>query len=635
MERTSHSGANIQSSLVILPVEVLVYIVSFLSTRDKVIIRCVSKSLRSVSEVSSLWERFVWTRYTPRDEKIIKHVLKIFGKDIKKFHFADHVAPSKLEVMLKHCKNVVHLSLPSFNYCLNLAEKLKTILQGMASLQVLNISLPVKTTTIGGILKLSSNLKEISFHSEFVMRYYGQWFEEWANCNYVPRKLNFVFADKPKYPRNVIISSLPSYLPMLRSKKLSKISGLADIAWFNIYCFNNYADSSLVIPFIQLKVTESTVTLPSVKASKYGILGLDVDTLHLTQGNGNVHKALLIGGIDEHVDSSIASLTSVTHFDASHCGGLYPGHLEQLSIACPNLKKLNLCGNSNCLNNLQGLHSLANNCKNLQALNLRKIYTHNSEYDCVQLWEILCAIHLTQLAIEAWMIIIHSSRDPTSLSSSSGGQSAAVKRHRLITMFQKYLTLQVLEMKIADSVRSCNYLGDDKLLLVSYFPSITSYRLRNLPKNDCFFTLKRIFICRYLRCLFLSQRLFGTLSLSLEGHCSSLQQLYIDSSETVLTDAFIDALCGHGGLEHVILYVQSLTAKSISTIIEHSSNLVTFDVNLSSFVLLKNRLKRLITNLKMRFSKRKLFNGGNFDLTQKSCIGRKSLLRNTNLLPIW
>ena len=57
-----------------------------------------------------------------------------------------------------------------------------------------------------------------------------------------------------------------------------------------------------MIPYIQLQITESTVTLPSVKASKYGLLGLDVDTLHLTQDNCHVHKVLVIGGIDEHVD---------------------------------------------------------------------------------------------------------------------------------------------------------------------------------------------------------------------------------------------------------------------------------------------------------------------------------------------
>ena len=76
----------------------------------------------------------------------------------------------------------------------------------------------------------------------------------------------------------------------------------------------------------------------------------------------------------------------------------------------------------------------------------------------------------------------------------------------------------------------------------------------------------------------MSKSIPGILSLSLEGHCPSLQQLYIYSRDTVLTKTFIDALCAHGGLEHVILCVKSLTARNISDIIEYSSNLVTFNI---------------------------------------------------------
>ena len=115
MEQTnqvSSSGTVVRSSLATLPVEVLVYIFSFLSTHDKVRIRCISKTLRSTSEVPSLWEEFIWSRYTPRDEKLLKYIFKMFGKHIKRIHFSDHIAPSKLEVMLKYCKNVTHLSLP-------------------------------------------------------------------------------------------------------------------------------------------------------------------------------------------------------------------------------------------------------------------------------------------------------------------------------------------------------------------------------------------------------------------------------------------------------------------------------------------------------------------------------------------
>ena len=210
---------------------------------------------------------------------------------------------------------------------------------------------------------------------------------------------------------------------------------------------------------------------------------------------------MLIGGIDEYIDTSVTSPTSVTHFDASCCSSLYPGHLEQLSIACPNLQRLDLFGNSECLNNLQGLHSLANNCKGLQALNLLRIHVSDREYDCLQLWKILCVMKLTQLAIEAWLINVCDSRNSNLPPLSSRDSSVAIKQQKLIDMFQKYSSLQVLEV---DDIGYCSFndISDNELSLVSYFPSVTSYRLCNLPNNNCYHTLKRIFGCNYLRCLF-------------------------------------------------------------------------------------------------------------------------------------
>ena len=159
-----------------------------------------------------------------------------------------------------------------------------------------------------------------------------------------------------------------------------------------------------------------------------------------------------------------------------------------------------------------------------------------------------------------------------------------------------------------------------------------------MPNNNCYHTLKRIFGCKYLRCLFLSKSIPGIFSLSLEGHCSSLQQLYINSRDTVLTKSFTDALCAHGGLEHVILCVKSLTARSISDIIEHSSNLVTFDINLCFRVFTKAQKKQFIVAIKKKFSKRKLFNGGYFAIRHdfaKVYVNDNSLLHKTDLLSVW
>ena len=125
--------------------------------------------------------------------------------------------------------------------------------------------------------------------------------------------------------------------------------------------------------------------------------------------------------------------------------------------------------------------------------------------------------------------------------------------------------------------------------------------------------------------------------MSLEGHCPSLQQLYIHSRDTVLTETFFDALCAHGGLEHVILCVKSLTAASISDITEHSYNLVTFDINLCSRVFTKAQQKQLIVTIKKKFSKRK-FNCGYFAIRHdfvKAYVNDNSLLHKADLLSVW
>ena len=100
-------------------------------------------------------------------------------------------------------------------------------------------------------------------------------------------------------------------------------------------------------------------------------------------------------------------------------------------------------------------------------------------------------------------------------------------------------------------------------------------------------------------------------------------------------------MCAHGALEHVILCVKSITAGSISDIIEHSYNLVTFDITLCFRVFLKAQQKQLIAALKIKFSKRKLFDSGYFAIRQvtydsaSEYVDDDSLLHKTNLLSVW
>ena len=571
----SYDAVTARITLIALPVEVLVYIISFLATREKVGIRCVSKTLRSASEVSSLWEEFIWSCYAPRDDILLKSALKTFGKHIKIFHFADHIAPSKLQAMLKFCKNVMHLSLPSFKY--KNVEELETVISSTANLQILSI-LELKNCSIlliRQIFVLSSKLKELSL---FLLdnKEVQDLLKEWADFNYVPRKLNIAFERNASIHLRNILRSLPSCVSTLRSKTLPTNIESGHYAWFNM-CFKKSIDFSSVVPAIQLRVTDSSVVLPSVRASNYGILGLDDDTLHLIEGSyrgKKVHKALLTGtnceymdtsvtslsGTNpEYIDTSVTSLSSVTYFDASYCMGLYPGHLEQLSIACPNLQKLDLWGNFKCLSNLQGLRSLASHCKSLHALNLWRVGEIDYDYSCSQLWEVLSKMHLIQLAIEGWMIDVEDKRDYKQQKFLPRDVVLANKRN-LIRIFQDYASLVVLEVKF-DGTRFYNN-PESSLELVFYFPSITSCRLVSTSlRTDALVmpekSLRLIKDCKHLRCLYLSEGLSRKVSCCC--NCSSLQQLYIDSRRTVLEETFIDALCSHGGLEHVILHVCYIT----------------------------------------------------------------------------
>ena len=57
----------------------------------------------------------------------------------------------------------------------------------------------------------------------------------------------------------------------------------------------------------------------------------------------------------QYVPISYCQIDSVSCVDFSNAD-VNSNHLEQLAVVCPNLQRLNLQGNINCLRDLQGLH---------------------------------------------------------------------------------------------------------------------------------------------------------------------------------------------------------------------------------------------------------------------------------------
>ncbi|XP_065918127.1 uncharacterized protein [Dysidea avara] len=123
-----------------LPVELLVYIISFLPIRDKVKLRNVSWRLRVVGETPSLWRQFLWPLYDRREEHSVMSVLKDCGEYIKQLVFPDHVIASTLIKMLSFCDNVTELSLPPPGTKLD-PKQLGIALQSMGKLETLEVQL--------------------------------------------------------------------------------------------------------------------------------------------------------------------------------------------------------------------------------------------------------------------------------------------------------------------------------------------------------------------------------------------------------------------------------------------------------------------------------------------------------------
>ena len=140
-----------------LPTELLVYIISFLSSIcDLVKLRYVSSHLRCViEETPSLWKEFVWPCYNRHEECCVKEVLKVCGQHIKVLSFPNSRVSSTLVEMLQYCSNVQHLSLPSTKLY---PKQLGNIIHHVRFLQILEVK---ADDDIKNLLSKTAKLKEL------------------------------------------------------------------------------------------------------------------------------------------------------------------------------------------------------------------------------------------------------------------------------------------------------------------------------------------------------------------------------------------------------------------------------------------------------------------------------------------
>ena len=345
-------------NLLTLPIELLVYIISFLSSlHGRVTLRYVSRWLRCVvEETPSLWKEFSWPYYDSHEECNVKEMMKMCGQHVKVISFPYCRASSTLLEMLLYCSNVQHLSLPSTK--LN-PEQIIKIIHHMGCLQTLEIKVD-HDTNIGQLFSNTSHLKEIMIISDS-----GSRFEDLFKNSSIsgPRLFKYWIEAQCRPPScNVIARGSTTSL----AKYAAQINTTPTIATAKFKMFHKYNKVPLgfspSLPFLQLHVEESgQVFIPCVKLSD---LRLEDDLAVMTNYQ---YGEKTMYGVKVTINDPIMNLMNITkpcnlkcatHLDLSLCFSLHSGHLKQLAIACPNLQRLNLqdyYSSYVCLKSLQSL----------------------------------------------------------------------------------------------------------------------------------------------------------------------------------------------------------------------------------------------------------------------------------------
>ena len=253
----------------------------------------------------------------------------------------------------------------------------------------------------------------------------------------------------------------------------------------------------------------------------------------------------------------------------------------KLVMAYPMLQRLSIRDNENL--SIEDLQVIATYCFNLQGLN---ISIRRVEF-CMKIWEILSGMKLTHFRMEGPLIKYPSRLDDAWV-------------EHWIALFQQCITLRALEL--------CNFsIPFDNYKLLSYFPSLEYCRLNNYEHSICVQDI--LTTCKKLRCFYFKCTPQPPL---VSAYNNNLQQLCILSIHTDLHDTFMDTVSAHGGLIHVVLFVQSVSSKGITALIKNSPNLLSFCLKHTS----KYCYGSLSASLSEKFADRKLFTSGLFSIVQ-------------------
>jgi len=525
--------------------------------------------------------------------------------------------------MLQYCDNLEELKIPTTKVNCN---QLRKVIKPMEMLQSLDIPW---TSEIHPLLLICGQLKELTVRMEAESCVTGAissfekdldtWINKWVINGFQPQMLKVVVG------QCIPLKKLIELWYLLNPRLPTGHTGCLELYSSVKVPMNLFP----VLPDFKLQFGQSC-SLPLVKPNKCGLLGLEeLDIIFIDSNHHSevTRKAVMIKLEDyilrSHFTADITGLSFVTQFDASrvHDTSLYSGHLEQLAMACPNLEHLNLLGNHNCLDRLQGLYAICTYCKNLQGLNIVGIVVEITQV--LQLWKTLVDMKLTYLAIELEAITLIRWINYKIFRTKDKIEDNNSLFQECICLFQQCVSLKALEIHATyGSAKETRNLS-----VLSYFPSLVHCVVGDVPDN----IEVVINSCSKLK-YFVHTCWTSEFSCCLPVLNRNLEQLCIKAASIdrtlAIPNTFMQSVSAHGRLVHVVLCAGIFSSGGIITLISNSPELLT--CHIYGFYIIDFRRQDVKTILKKKFANRKLFTCGSFLLTKVKRDG--SFLNIDNLL---
>ena len=575
-----------ENSLANLPTELLVKVMSYLAISGKIQIGCVSRRFKAISETPSLW-KLLRLDYEFRHAASLNYTLKASGEHVRRIFLSSHMTPEIVLEMARCCVNVTHLSLPrSTQLYLDHLEELVRVITGLQQLVMFTgdikcqfqpeqshsklikrfirftaVSCSVKKLTLR--IDRSSRQKDVNELKLCDPIAVIRVLEELANEGLtLPPVINLLINDDYVNTSNQFLESWSAHSYAVASCE--------------IYLYSIKRVPVDLYPSMPLRKFRFGPVVarpdPFIKLSEHGILGLEYDVFYLIEYDHLGLKRFSIRPCDLYEVKKeqlhcINRLHFVTSVDFSECNvvenKIYPGHLEQLAFACPNLQRLDLTSASCCLKSLQGLRAIVDTCQDLQGLNLVGIPVSSLESYLI-FWELLCSIKkLTYLAISLCMLIRR-----------HGCDGADHDKQIIVGLMRSCKALKALEVIQRWSCDRCRIVPDVEEMLFSNFPSLLYVRLL---QAQCTAALKyTVMNCHHLKYFCCNTDLVHEAFLIRpSSSCCQLHELCIESPRYLyLSTASVHALSAHGKLEQVTLIVRSITTNAITALIKNSPQLI-------------------------------------------------------------